>query len=203
MLGAGNEDAARRALKAWPGGLQIGGGINAANAADWLAAGASHVIVTSWLFSAEGRFLADRLENLVREIGRERLVIDLSCRRRPGDEAWIVCMNRWQTWTDLEICEASLAELAGSCAEFLIHAADVEGRRAGMDDALIRRLGEWAPIPATYAGGASSLADLEKVNLLSSGRIDLTIGSALDLFGGSLPFSDCVAWNHRAADQRG
>ncbi len=197
QLGAGNTAAAQSALAAYPGGLQIGGGITAANAAGWLEAGASHVIVTSWLFSPEGNFLPERLAEMVREIGTERLVIDLSCRRR--DQGWTVCMNRWQTWTDLEIAQETLSPLADSCAEFLIHAADVEGKRAGMDHALIFALADWCPRPVTYAGGAASLGDLALTEQLSAGRVDLTIGSALDLFGGSLPYADCVRWNLRSA----
>ncbi len=196
MLGKGNAEAARDALAAWPGGLQIGGGITAENAAEWLGAGASHVIVTSWVFSPEGRFLPERLARLVSTVGRERLVLDLSCRRTA--EGWTVAMNRWQTLTDLPVTAATLDALAGSCAEFLIHAADVEGRMAGMDDALISTLGAWGKLPLTYAGGAASLDDLARCDALSHGRVDLTIGSALDLFGGSgVRYADCVAWNHR------
>lgn len=195
-LGPGNEEAARAALAAYPGGLQLGGGVTAENAADWLAAGASHVIVTSWLFDREGRFLADRLAALVGEIGRERLVVDLSCRARDG--GWIVAMNRWQTPTELALSAETLRELAGSCAEFLIHAADVEGKCEGIDAALVRFLGEHSPIPVTYAGGARAFDDLADVERLSGGRVDLTIGSALDLFGGKhVRYADCVAWNRR------
>ena len=195
QLGPGNETAARAALAAFPGGLQIGGGIHLTNAADWLEAGASHVIVTSFLFSPEGKFLPDRLAQLVAEIGRSRLVIDLSCRRH--EDGWIVCMNRWQTKTDLPVTRATLDSLADSCDEFLIHAADVEGKRAGMDDALIASLGEWSPLPITYAGGARQLSDLPHTHLLSQGRVDLTIGSALDLFGGTLSYADCLQWNRQ------
>src|SRR5208282_1311250 len=81
MLGPGNENEARAALAAYPGGLQIGGGINRDNAQSWLDAGASHVIVTSWVFR-EGRVDWNRLGELVKTIGKERLVLDLSCRKR-------------------------------------------------------------------------------------------------------------------------
>ncbi len=193
-LGPGNDEAARNALAAYPGGLQIGGGIAPGSAAPWLAAGASHVIATSCLFDAEGHFQEDRLAALVAEVGRDRLVIDLSCRRR-GD-SWIVAMNRWRTLTDLEITESTLDSLASSCAEFLIHAADVEGRCEGIDEALVAFLGEWGGRPLTYAGGAASLADLEWVQQLSDGRVDLTIGSALDIFGGTgVSYESCVAYN--------
>lgn len=194
QLGPGNEAAAREALAAYPGGLQIGGGITTENATAWLEAGASHVIATSFLFDREGRFQPDRLESLVAETGRERLVIDLSCRRR-GD-AWVVAMNRWQTLTDLAVDAATLDALASSCDEFLIHAADVEGQCRGIDGELVALLGAWGERPLTYAGGASTLADLELVDRLGQGRVDLTIGSALDLFGGTgVRYEDCVAWN--------
>lgn len=199
MLGPGNEQAAASVLAAWPGGLQAGGGIRADNAESWLEAGASHVIVTSWLFSPGGRLLPERLDAMVRAAGRERLIIDLSCRRRP-DGGWLVCMNRWQTLTNLELTPATLQELSAYCAEFLIHAADVEGKCGGMDADLIAMLGGSCPIPVTYAGGARSIGDLALADRLSGGRVDVTIGSALDLFGGSgVRYADCVAWNRRAA----
>ncbi len=198
MLGPGNEDAARRALAAWPGGLQVGGGLQAGNAAAWLEAGASHVIVTSWLFSPEGRFLPERLDELAATVAKDRLVIDLSCRRTQA-AGWTVCMNRWQTFTDLALTPETLTSLAGSCAEFLIHAADVEGKCRGMDEDLLRFLGNHSPLPVTYAGGARSLGDLSLAQELSAGRVDLTIGSALDIFGGTgVRYDDCVAWNRRA-----
>lgn len=196
QLGPGNTEAARAALAAWPGGLQLGGGISADNAAEWLEAGAGQVIVTSWLFDADGRFQWSRLETLAGLIQPERLVIDLSCRRREG--GWGVAMNRWQTPTDLRVNARTLEDLQDYCAEFLVHAADVEGLRAGMDDDLIRMLGDSSPLPVTYAGGASSFEDLARVNALSAGRVDLTIGSALDLFGGDVSYTDCVRWNHPA-----
>lgn len=194
QLGTGNVQAAKSALEAWPGGMQIGGGISVENAASWLESGASHVIVTSWLFTPQGNFLPQRLETLVQAVGKDKIVLDLSCRRHPTG-GWMVCMNRWATWTNMAVNEQTLASLAGSCDEFLIHAADVEGKRAGMDELLIEKLAEWSTIPVTYAGGASSIADLEKTKSFSAGKVDLTIGSALDIFGGSLSYDDCVAWN--------
>ncbi|MGK0185169.1 MAG: phosphoribosylformimino-5-aminoimidazole carboxamide ribotide isomerase [Verrucomicrobiales bacterium] len=197
MLGPGNRDAAIDALKAYPGGLQIGGGIRPDNAAEFLDAGASHVIVTSWMFSEEAKLLEGRLQQLSREVGKERLVIDLSCRAVDAS-GWVVAMNRWQTLTDVTIDAQTLDYFSGYCAELLVHAADVEGMCGGMDDALIRALGSWGKIPVTYAGGARSLDDLEKVHDLSRGSVDLTIGSALDIFGGSMiRYRDCVDWNQR------
>ena len=193
LLGPGNESAAREALAAYPGGLQLGGGINADNAYTWLDAGASHVIVTSWVFH-DGRLDEDRLRQLMNHVGRDRLVLDLSCRVREG-RYWVVT-NRWQTFTDVEVSRETLARLAGSCAEFLIHAADVEGLCRGIDPRLVEHLGDWADLPMTYAGGAKSLADLETVTRLSRGRVDLTIGSALDIFGGvGVRYADAVAFN--------
>ncbi len=199
MLGPGNTEAARAALGAWPGGLQAGGGIHAGNAEAWLEAGASHVIVTSWLFDADGLFLPERLAALREAAGPDRLVIDLSC-RRDADGGWTVCMNRWQTRTSLRVTPAVLDSLAGHCAEFLIHAADVEGQCRGMDEDLLRLLGAWNGVPVTYAGGARSLADLELAHQVSQGRVDVTIGSALDIFGGSgVRYEECVAWNRSRA----
>ena len=196
MLGAGNEAPAREALAAYSGGLQIGGGINAANSRAWLDAGASHVIVTSWVFR-EGRLDEAPLAELVRLIGREKLVLDLSCRKRGAD--YFVVTDRWQKFTELKISGEVLQGLAKSCAEFLIHAVDVEGLCRGIDAGLVAMLGRWTQIPTTYAGGASSLADLETVTKLGQGRVDLTIGSALDIFGGSgVKYADAVAFNRRA-----
>jgi phosphoribosylformimino-5-aminoimidazole carboxamide ribotide isomerase len=195
MLGPGNETAACAALAAFPGGLQVGGGINAANAARFLDSGASHVIVTSWIFR-DGRLDQERLRELLAAVGKNRLVLDLSCRRRDG--RCFVVTDQWQKFTNLEIGPDVLSELAKSCAEFLVHAVDVEGLRLGMDMALIGQLARWSPIPTTYAGGANALRDLEEVSRLGNGRIDLTIGSALDIFGGSgVRYADAVEFNRR------
>jgi phosphoribosylformimino-5-aminoimidazole carboxamide ribotide isomerase len=197
MLGAGNEEAARTALAAFSGGMHIGGGINAVNAREWLDAGASHVIVTSWVFR-EGHMDEARLAELVKTIGKNRLVLDLSCRKRAG--GYFVVTDRWQKFTDLAIHAETLKKLAASCAEFLVHAVDVEGLCRGIDKDLVSILGESTPIPTTYAGGASSLTDLEEVTRLGQGRVDLTIGSALDIFGGSgVRYEDVVAFNRKLA----
>lgn len=193
MLGPGNETAAKEALRAYPGGLQVGGGVNIDNASAYLEAGASHVIVTSWVFR-DGSLDWDRLKALVSKIGKQRLVLDLSCRRL-NDQYWVVT-DRWQKFTTMAIERDTLIELAESCAEFLVHAADVEGLCRGVDLELVQRLADWAPIPTTYAGGASSIADLQAVTQVGRGRIDLTIGSALDVFGGKgVKYSDVVAFN--------
>jgi len=195
MLGAGNDDAARSALQAFPGGLQIGGGINFDNARSFLDAGASHVVVTSWVFRG-GRLDRDRLTALVAAIRKERLVLDLSCRRR-DDQYWVVT-DRWQKFTELAISRETLHHLAAYCGEYLVHAVDVEGLCRGVDLELVSKLSEWSPLPTTYAGGAKSLADLEEVTRVGKGRIDLTIGSALDIFGGTgVRYEDAVAFNRR------
>jgi phosphoribosylformimino-5-aminoimidazole carboxamide ribotide isomerase len=195
MLGPGNETEARAALTAFPGGLQIGGGINAQNARGWLEAGASHVIVTSWVFR-EGRVDWERLGELAKTVGKNRLVLDLSCRKR--DEDYFVVTDRWQKWTEETISPDTLQKLAGSCAEFLVHAVDVEGLCRGIDRVLVEKLGRWTPIPTTYAGGANSLSDLEEVTRLGQGKVDLTIGSALDIFGGKgVRYADAVKFNRR------
>lgn len=199
-LGPDNDEPAREALTTYPDGLQIGGGISIENAADWLQSGASHVIVTSWLFDDQRNFLPERLEALVSEVGKDRLVLDLSC--RPESETWVVTMNRWQTRTNLIMDAQTLQELSGHCSEFLVHAANVEGKCEGIDAQLITFLGKHASVPVTYAGGANSIEDLQRVQDLSDGKVDLTIGSALDIFGGKLvSFEACLAWNlaHRSA----
>ena len=183
QLGPGNEAEARAALAAFPGGLHLGGGVNAQNARGWLEAGTSHVIVTSWVFR-EGRVDWERIGELVKAVGKDRLVLDLSCRKR--GENYFVVTDRWQKFTEVTITPETLKKLSGSCAEFLVHAVDVEGLCRGIDRELVEKLGQWTPIPMTYAGGANSLADLEEVTRLGRGKIDLTIGSALDIFGGSL-----------------
>ncbi|MEI7733277.1 MAG: phosphoribosylformimino-5-aminoimidazole carboxamide ribotide isomerase [Verrucomicrobiota bacterium] len=194
QLGGGNETAAREALAAYPGGLHLGGGVNLDNARTWLEAGASHVIVTSWVFR-NGIVGWDRLDALMAAIGKDRLVLDLSCRRRGAD--YFVVTDRWQKFTDEKLGPELFAKLSGFCAEFLVHAADVEGLCRGIDDELVIKLADWSPLPLTYAGGAKSLADLETVTRLGRGRVDLTIGSALDIFGGTgVKYVDCVAFNN-------
>ena len=201
LLGPGNDTEARAALAAFPGGLQIGGGVNAQNARGWLEAGASHVIVTSWVFRA-GRTDWERLGELVKTVGKNRLVLDLSCRKRGGN--YLVVTDRWQKFTEVTITPETLKKLAGSCAEFLVHAVDVEGLCRGIDRELVEKLGQWTPIPTTYAGGANSMSDLEEVTLLGQGKIDLTIGSALDIFGGTgVKYDDVVKFNRRQSEQSG
>lgn len=191
MLGPGNEEQALKALRAYPGGLQIGGGITADNAVTYLECGASHVIATSYVFK-DGDINMANLDRLVAAAGKERLVLDLSCKAR--DDAYFVVTDRWQKFTEYEINQKNLMELAGYCSEFLIHAADVEGQCRGIQSDLVEKLGKWTPVPTTYAGGIRSLKDIELIKSLGRGRLDFTVGSALDIFGGSLPYSQVVAY---------
>ena len=199
MLGPGNEEAAREALAAWPGGLQVGGGITAENAGDWLDAGASHVIVTSYVFR-DGKVDQGRLERLVKAVGRRRLVLDLSCRRKDG--RYFIVTDRWQRFTEVEVSPATLEHLARFCDEFLVHGVDVEGRCSGIEAELVELLARHSPIPTTYAGGVKDLDDFLSVEQLGMGRIDCTVGSALDIFGGStIRYRELVALSHRLSGQ--
>lgn len=187
-LGPGNDPAAKAALAAWPGGMQVGGGINADNAGAWLNAGADKVIVTSFVFS-DGEFHRANLDALLRAVGKRNLVLDLSC-RKCADGAYRVVTDRWKNFTSLEVNGATLEMLGSSCAEFLIHAVDVEGLCAGIDEELLYLLGRYAPIDCVYAGGVSGWSDVEKIERAG---LSYTIGSALDLFGGPVSYAEVVA----------
>ena len=195
LLGPGNDAAATAALAAFPGGLQVGGGITPDTAPGWIRRGADKVIVTSYIF-ADGVLSFPRLEKLAAAVGRDRLVLDLSC-KSDGAGGYRVAINRWQTLTDLQVTGATFARLSAYCAEFLIHAVDVEGLRGGIDEPLLHLLAAECATPVTYAGGVRHLADLDRVEAIGGGRIDVTIGSALDIFGGTLPYADVVAWDQR------
>lgn len=213
-----NRSAAKAALGAYKHGLHVGGGITPQNAKEFLDAGASHVIVTSYIFN-KGRLDFGRLQELVDCVGKERLVLDLSCRQKKNNKkddtsaddekvasttstssdspqgtrpVFYVVADRWQTYTSLTISKETLTELSQYCAEFLVHGVDVEGKRQGVDAELIQQLSDWSPIPVTYAGGVRSLNDLELVRRLGKGTIDVTVGSALDIFGGSLPIDTVI-----------
>ena len=177
------------ALRAWPGHLQLGGGVTPENAGDFLDAGASHVIVTSYVFR-DGRIRREHLERLVRAVGREHLVLDLSCRKKDG--SYYIVTDRWQKFTEEKVTPALLEKLSASCDEFLIHAVDVEGRSSGIEAELVRLLAGLRGFPITYAGGVGSFADLEQLKKEGQGRLDVTIGSALDLFGGPMAFRDVI-----------
>lgn len=177
------------ALKAYPGGLQVGGGITPENAVVFLDAGASHVIVTSYVFQ-DGMIQEDKLCKLVKAVGKDRLVLDLSVRRRDG--RYYIVTDRWQKYTSVELTEDTLDALAESCDEFLIHAVDVEGKAAGIEEPVAALLGSWGKRPVTYAGGVHSFADLDRLKELGQGRVDVTVGSALDLFGGTMAFEEVL-----------
>lgn len=176
---------AKKALAAYNNGLMIGGGINNENACEFLKAGASHVIVTSYVFK-NGEILFDNLERIKRETGKEHLVLDLSCRKKDGD--YYIVTDRWQKFTNVKITGKLMKELSSYCDEYLIHAVDVEGQAHGIESGLVRILDEYNTIPVTYAGGVGSYEDLTLLKELGHNKIDVTIGSALDLFGGKLEF---------------
>ncbi|MGO4544054.1 phosphoribosylformimino-5-aminoimidazole carboxamide ribotide isomerase [Paenibacillus sp. 2TAB23] len=192
MLGGGNEAAAVRALEQYPGGLQIGGGITADNAAFYLEKGASHIIVTSYIFK-DGQLNEEHLSKIVAEVGVDRLVIDLSCKEKDGK--WYVVTNQWKQFSDFEVNQDNIRFLEQYCNEFLVHAVDVEGKQRGIQQSLVSALAEWASIPTTYAGGARSIEDMDQFDKLSNGKLDITIGSALDIFGGHLSYQEVVAYS--------
>ena len=175
------------ALRTYPGGLQIGGGVNPGNAQEYLEAGASHVIVTSYVFQ-NGQVRYDRLDRLKKAVGKEHLVLDLSCRRR--ENSYYIVTNRWQTFTELRLIPEVLEELSGWCDEFLVHGVDVEGKASGTEEELVRMLAAWNGLPITYAGGIGSMEDLREFARISGEKLDYTIGSALDLFGGKIPYAE-------------
>ena len=189
-----NAAAAVDALMAWPDAFHIGGGLNPDNAHSWLDRGAKAIIVTSYVFR-DGQVNMDKLKAMVKAVGKDRLVLDLSCRKRDG--RYFIVTDRWQNFTDVEITEANLDLLAGHCSEFLIHAADIEGLAGGIDTDLVRMLGAWDGIPITYAGGVRSMDDIYLIKDLSGGKLDFTVGSALDLYGGKgIAYRDLVAFNN-------
>jgi len=173
------------ALKAFPKGMHVGGGITADNAQEYLDAGASHVIVTSYVFR-DGKMDWDRLQKLVDAVGKEHLVLDLSCRKKDGN--YYIVTDRWQKFTDVVLSPEIMDELADCCDEFLVHGVDVEGKSSGVEYELVELLADWAKIPVTYAGGIGSLDELKRFETISKGRLDFTIGSALDLFGGNISY---------------
>lgn len=179
------------ALHAYPGGMQIGGGIRADNAADFIREGASHVIVTSYVFR-DGRVNYENLQKLLNAVGKEHLVLDLSCRMRDG--AYYIVTDRWQKFTDEKITPELLDKLSEYADEFLVHAVDVEGKASGIEEPLVQLLGDWGKLPVTYAGGVRSFEDLKRIRELGHDRVNVTIGSALDLFGGEMPYQEVLSF---------
>lgn len=182
-------EQARKALQAYPGGLQIGGGVNADNAKKYIEMGASHVIVTSYVFK-DGKINYDNLKKMVEAVGKEHLVLDLSCRKKDGK--YYIVTDRWQKFTEVVVNEQVLDELSEYCSEYLIHAVDVEGKAKGIEEELTSILGNWSKLPVTYAGGVGSFDDLEKLRELGLNRLDVTIGSALDIFGGDMNYDRVI-----------
>lgn len=189
-LGKGNQTQIEKALAAYPDGMQVGGGVKAHNAMSYINMGASHVIVTSYIFN-DGLLHMNHLEEMVATVGKDRLVLDLSCRKK-GDNYYVVT-NRWQKFTDFEVNEENIRFLEQYCDEFLVHAVDVEGLQSGIDNELLDMLSQWANIPCTYAGGISTLDDIKRIDEKGHGKIDFTVGSAMDIFGGDLNFEDVLA----------
>lgn len=179
------KEQALLALHEYPGGLQIGGGIHAGNAASFIKEGASHVIVTSYVFK-DGRISFENLNRLVSAVGKEHLVLDLSCRFK--EDGYYIVTDRWQKFTEEKVTTELLDRLAEYCDEFLVHAVDVEGKASGIEEELAGLLGRWNRIPVTYAGGVRNFEDLRKIRELGHGHLNVTIGSALDLFGGTMPY---------------
>lgn len=185
------KEQALLALQEYPGGLQIGGGITAENAKEFLDAGASHVIVTSYVFR-DGRIDYDNLCRIRDTVGKEHLVLDLSCRKRDG--VYYIVTDRWQKFTSEKVSKELLDELCSYCDEFLIHAVDVEGKANGIETELVEMLGDWGRIPVTYAGGVGSFSDLAQLKKIGKNKLHVTIGSALDLFGGTMAFDKVISY---------
>lgn len=181
---------ALEALKAYPGGMQIGGGITADNAQEFLEAGASHVIVTSYVFK-DGQINYENLEKLLKVTGKEHLVLDLSCRKKK-DEYYIVT-DRWQKFTEERVTKELMERLSVYADEFLVHAVDVEGKASGIEEELAVLLGSWGKKTITYAGGVGSMEDLLRLKELGENRLNVTVGSALDLFGGDMEFEKVLS----------
>lgn len=179
------------ALKAYPNGFQIGGGITAENAAEFLQMGASHVIVTSYVFK-NGKVHYENLQKLRDAVGREHLVLDVSCRRK--EDGYYIVTDRWQKFTEEKVSTELLDMLSEYAAEFLIHAVDVEGKAEGIETELVKMLGEWGKLPVTYAGGVGSFSDLEQLKTYGQNRLNVTIGSALDLFGGTMSYEKVLEY---------
>ena len=184
--------AASEAMKEYPGGFMIGGGVTDQNAEEYIKLGASHVIVTSYVFR-DGEIDYERLVSLINLVGKDHLVLDLSCRKKAEDGKYYIVTDRWQKFTNTVLSLDTLDMLSEYADEYLIHAVDVEGKRSGIDGELIELLGSWgAKIPVTYAGGVSSFEDLRIIKELGKDKIDVTVGSALSIFGGDMDFKEVL-----------
>ena len=183
------KEQALLALRTYPKGLQIGGGVNPDNAGEYLNAGASHVIVTSYVFK-DGKISWKNLNRMKDTVGKENLVLDLSCRKKDGK--YYIVTDRWQTFTEVIVTLETMEELGNYCDEFLVHAVDVEGKARGVETELAALLGAYRGNPVTYAGGVGSESDIEELRKYGKDRLDVTVGSALDLFGGRIPFTELI-----------
>jgi len=192
-----SKEQAILALKTFPGGLQIGGGVNPENAGEYIRAGASHVIVTSYVFK-NGIIDFDNLDKMVATVGKEHLVLDLSCRKKNGQ--YYIVTDRWQKFTNTSLTISEMEKLSDYCDEFLIHAVDVEGKASGIEEELAEMLGEFTRIPVTYAGGVHNYEDLKKLKILGKNHVNVTIGSALDLFGGNMVFAEVLRYVENVAE---
>ena len=187
-----SREAALLALSTTPGLLQVGGGITDENAYSFIKEGASHIIVTSYLFE-NGELSFDKMKRLKEAVGKEHVVFDLSCKK--VNDSYYIATNRWQTVTDTKLDVDMLCKLEEFCDEYLIHAVDVEGKSNGPEKDLIKELSSYEGNKITYAGGIRSTEDIETINMLSNGKMDFTIGSALDIFGGNLKFEEVAVYN--------
>lgn len=188
-IGKGNDSEIKNALKAYPNGLQIGGGVTLDNAMDYINLGATHVIVTSYIF-ANGEFKFDNLKKISALVGKDKLVIDLSCRKK-GDKYYVVT-DRWENFTQFELNQENIDLLVNYCDEFLIHAVDVEGKCKGINEEIVKLMSELVSIPCTYAGGIHSIDDIKRIDQIGHGKIDFTVGSAVDVFGGHISYTELV-----------
>ncbi len=179
---------AKKALMAYPGGLAVGGGIDIDNADEFLKSGASHVIVTSYVFK-DGRINMEALEKLSDKVTKKRLILDLSCKKK--DDGYYITTDRWTKFTDVLLNKDTLNMLSEYCDEFLVHASDVEGMSKGIEQDVVKILTD-SPIPVTYAGGVHKIDDLALLRRISNGKVDVTIGSALDIFGGNLKMNEII-----------
>ena len=191
IIGQGNEEQALLALKTYPNGLQVGGGINLENANFFLENGASHIIVTSFIFN-RGQLNLKKLEQISSLVGKNRLVLDLSCKKMK--DSYFVATDKWQKISDFEVNEKSLSELSNYCDEYLIHSVSADGKHCGVDAELLQNLSKWAKIPCTYGGGIRGIEDLELIRKIGKGKIDATIGTALSIFGGKMDYKQVLGW---------
>ncbi len=191
-LGSGNNDVVIEALKAFNGGMKYGGSVTPENAHVYLDAGATHVIVNSYVFD-NGEINLPNLKSLVKSIGKDKLVLDMSCRKKNGD--YYIVTNLWEKFTNVILDQKSLQDISKYCDEIIVHGVDSEGRKQGLESDLVRILAQHTPIKTVYAGGISSIADLTMIKALGNEKIDPCIGTALSIYGGNLSYYEVLEWN--------